>query len=164
MSPRFLLGLAALAVAAPLATTGCENRSCTSLWIVREMPYQAKVPEGVDVASSSLEVCLGAVCDVARLAPSMNPSVSGLRCEDVDGRTPTFPTQCRFDPSDRTLSLSTNTVYGGHAGSDVLVLTAVAPSGSRTEILRGTVSYADTTDDAARGACTDAYQGTFAQD
>jgi hypothetical protein len=64
----------------------------------------------------------------------------------------------------RTLTFTTNTVYGGHEGSDALVVTAIAASGARTELLRGTVTYQDTTDDAARGACTEAWKGTFTKE
>jgi hypothetical protein len=144
------------------ATAACgEDRSCTALGIVRETSYTAELPASLDPASVTIEVCFGTTCDTARLMRSANPNVVGLRCEDIDGRTPTFPTQCELAESDRKLVFTTNTVYGGHAGSDPLVVTAIGTGGERTEILRGTVAYENTTDEAARGACTDAWSGTF---
>jgi hypothetical protein len=126
------------------------------------MSYDAVVPQGVDPATTTLELCFGTVCDTSRLAKSQNPNVSGLLCEHLDSHTPKFPTQCTYAETARTVSFTTNTVYGvGHAGSDQLVLTAIAPTGTRTELLKGTVTYQDTTDDAARGACTEAWSGTF---
>jgi hypothetical protein len=142
----------------------CQNKDCTALGIVREMNYETTVPQGLDIASTKLETCFSAVCDTARIAASPNSNVSGLHCEDLDTHTPNFPTKCTFVESGRKLTLTTNTVYGGHAGSDRLVLTAVASSGARTELLRGSVSYEDTTDDAARGACTQAWNGTFTKE
>lgn len=158
--PLFLCPLLAL----PLLNLGCTTTTCTSLGIVREMPFEAALPQSVDPATTTLEVCFGKVCDTARLARSQNPNVAGLHCEDVDTRTPNFPTTCSYAEAERTLTFATNTVYGGHAGSDALVVTAIAASGARTEFLRGTVTYQDTTDDAARGACTEAWKGTFTKE
>lgn len=142
----------------------CQSESCTSLGIVNEMSYEAVVPTTLDAASTRLELCFGEVCDTARLAVSPNPNVVGLHCEDLDTHTPKFQTTCTFVETERKLQMVTNTVYGGHAGSDRLVLTAIDTSGARTEILRGTVTYEDTTDDAARAACTDAWEGTFTKE
>jgi len=147
-----------------MSGVACTNKTCNALGVVREMSYEAVLPQSVDPATTKLETCFGAVCDTSRLATSPNPNVSGLRCEDLDTHTPNFPTQCTFIENERKVALTTNTVYGGHAGSDRLVLTAIAPSGTRTELLRGTVTYADTTDDAARGACTEAWKGTFVRE
>jgi hypothetical protein len=149
-----------------LSAGACVNKTCTALGIVREMPFEATIPQAstLDPASLTLELCFGTVCDTAQLRTSPNPNLKGKRCEDVDGRTPSYPTQCTYDETERSLKLTTNTVYGGHEGSDRLVLTAVAASGARTELLRGTVRYEDTTDDSARGACTEAWKGTFTKD
>jgi hypothetical protein len=87
--------------------------------------------------------------------------VAGLICIPLNDSTPTFQTTCTWAFGERRVNLTTNTVYGGHAGSDTLVVTAIGGPGERTEVLRGTVTYTDTTDDAARGACTTAWQGTF---
>jgi hypothetical protein len=125
------------------------------------MSYAAVLPPAVDAASTKLEICFGTVCNVSRLSTSENPNVAGLICIPVNDSTPTFQTTCTWASSARRVDLSTNTVYGGHAGSDPLVVTAIGASGERTEVLRGTVTYTDTTDDAARGACTTAWQGTF---
>lgn len=141
--------------------SGCASKSCTALGIVRDMSYDATLPQAIDASTATLEFCFGAVCDTSRLARSPNPNVAGVICEDVDGRTPNFPTQCKLDESSRKLTMTTNTVYGGHAGSDTLVVTAIEASGQRTEVLRGTVTYEDTTDEPARGACTEAWKGTF---
>lgn len=127
------------------------------------MEYQADLPQGIEPGSLTLELCLGGVCDRSRLVRSANPNVDGTLCEDLDGQTASFPTRCTFVESTRKLTLTTNTVYGGHAGSDELRLTAIEPTGARTELLRGTVKYEDTTDDAARGACTEAWKGTFSK-
>jgi hypothetical protein len=161
VSPLAVVGL--LSGFSGLSVIACHSSSdeCTDVAIERPMTYEASVPASIDIASMTLETCFGAVCDTSRVAASENPNVSGLLCQDVDGHTPNFPTTCTFLASARTLSLSTNTVYGGHAGSDPLVLTAVTPAGARTELLRGTVTYTDTTDEAARGACTQAWQGSF---
>ncbi len=144
-----------------VAAAGCEEKSCTALSIVREMTYEAALPASVEPTAVTLEYCFGLVCDRSRLARSANPNVVGLICEDLDGRTPTFPTRCTYDESARTLTLTTNTVEGGHGGDDELVVTAITSSGARTELLRGTVTYEDTTDDSARAACTVAWKGTF---
>ncbi len=144
--------------------SGCADNSCTALGIVREMSYEANLPPSLEPTSTTVEICFSAVCDTARLAKSSNRNVTGLRCEDVDSRTPTFGTSCTFDEADRKLRFKTNTVPGGHAGSDRLVVTAIASDGARTELLRGTVTYEDTTDDAARGACTEAWKGTFTRE
>ena len=144
-----------------VAAPACSDTSCTALGIVREMPFEAAVPQAVDVTSATLELCIGSVCDTSRLLASSGGAAGERICEDLDSRTPSFPTTCTWSGSQRILKLRTNTVYGGHAGSDPLVLTAIAAGGARTELLRGTVVYQDTTDDAARGACTDAWAGTF---
>ena len=144
--------------------SGCADKSCTSLGISEEMSYEATLPQSLDARSTIIETCFSAVCDTARLAKSGNPNVTGLGCENVDSRTPTFGTSCTFDEAVRKLRFTTNTVYGGHAGSDRLVVTAIAPTGARTELLRGTVTYQNTTDDAARSACTEAWKGTFTKE
>jgi hypothetical protein len=144
------------------SSAACVNQSCTSLGIIREMPFSAELPQGLDPSSITLELCFDTVCDTAQLRASAETGV--LRCDDVDGRTVKYPTQCTYRESERTLRLITNTSYGGQAGSDRLVLTAIAASGARTELLRGTVRYQDTTDDSARAACTEAWQGSFTKE
>jgi hypothetical protein len=147
-----------------LSSVACANNTCTSLGIVREMSFETSLPQGLEPGAITLELCFGSVCDFSTLRASESPSVVGLHCEDIDGRTRNYPTQCAYGATDRKLQLSTNTAYGGHAGSESLVLTAIVSSGARTELLRGTVRYEDTTDEAARGACTDAWKGTFTKE
>lgn len=140
---------------------GCASQKvCTAIGIVRDMKYEAVVPPSVDLATTTIEICFGQTCDTSRLVESNGRTI----CEDIDTFTPNFPTTCELEASDRRLRFTTNTAYGGHAGSDRLVVTAIAASGARTELLSGTVTYTDTTDDAARGACTEAYEGTFTSD
>jgi hypothetical protein len=143
--------------AGALVLTGCTaDKSCTSLYVVREMKYSATLPAGLDVASTQLELCVGSLCDTSRLV--------GTHCEDVDGHTLHFQTTCSFAESERRLDLGTNTAADGHARPDHLTLTAIEASGARSEVLRGTVTYEDQTDDSARAACTEAWQGTFVPD
>ncbi len=127
------------------------------------MTYDAVLAPGLDTASTTVEICFDTTCDTSRLATSRNPNVTGIRCEDVDGHTPSFPTECTFDDASRKLAFTTNTVYGGHAGSSTMTVTAVGANGTRTELLRGTVSFQDTSDETARAACTTAWQGSFHQ-
>ncbi len=149
------------AAVAAFALPACENKSCTALGIIREMHFEAMLPEGLDAGVTTLELCFGSVCDTSRLVKSGDRIV----CEDVDSHTPNFPTTCTYATATRTLAFTTNTAYGGHRGEDRLVVTAILPSdGGRTPILTGTVTYEDTTDDAARGACIEAWQGSFTKD
>lgn len=160
-TPRACIAVVATAVIAIFGTAACSDaKSCTALGIIREMPYEATLPADMDASTTVLELCIGAACDRARFVTSQSDGI--VRCSDEDGRTEKFPTQCTFTPSNRKLALRTNTVYGGHAGSDPLSLDAFSADGTRTELLRGTVTYEDTTDDAARGACTEAWHGTLA--
>jgi hypothetical protein len=143
-----------LALSDALQACALESSSCTALAIQRPMLYEATLPKDINPSDTVLETCFGTTCDSARLAFSPNPQVKGLRCEDLDGRTVDFPTTCSYDDATRTVKFDTNTVYGGHAGADRLVVIARGNNGERVEILRGTVKYQDTSDDSSRGACT----------
>jgi len=149
-----------LGATASLLHAACSSRDCTDLGIGRQMLYDAALPESVDPSTATLEVCFGSACDTARLV-NRRPDDGVLHCEDLDGRTPKFPTQCTYAASERKLAFTTNTAYGGRGGSERLVVTAIAKAGARDEVLKGTVTYRDATDDAARGACIEAWEGTF---
>ena len=159
-SPSFLGPLSLLCLSLLPLVAACDaelGRTCTALGIIRDLKFDARLPDDIATEAVTIEICFGDACDTSRLVQGTDETI---RCEDLDGRTPRFPTQCVLTPGDRKLAFTTNTVYGGHAGSDPLTVTAVA-SGGRREILRGTVRYTDTTDDAARGACVEAWTGTF---
>lgn len=137
---------------------GCST-SCTDVLVLDEMPFETKLPDGLDPAAVDLEVCFDATCDTTRLVSREGKLV----CVDVDGETPLFQTRCSFDPSTRSLAFATNTLYGGREGTDRLVLTAIA-SGQRTEILRGTVTYRESSTPTS-GACgASPWAGTFTRD
>lgn len=155
---RAILGMIAMTSILILGIAACEEKSCSFLLVIEEMSFEAALPTELDPATTVLELCIGPACDRARLATGSDGVV---RCDDEDGRTETFPTECTFTASDRKIALRTNTVYGGHSGDDPLSLTAIAANGARTELLRGTVTFEDVTDDGARGACTEAWRGTF---
>jgi hypothetical protein len=143
----------------------CQNKDCTALGIVRELAFDAPLPSGMEPSGLTLKVCFGTVCDTSRLVASPSAAAAGLRCQDVDTKTPNFPTSCNFVEAERKLRFTTNTVYGGHVGSDTLVVSAfTSKDPTPVEILRGSVRYTNTTDDAARGACTEAWSGTFTKE
>jgi hypothetical protein len=129
------------------------------------MHFDAQLPADFVAGTSTLELCIGTLCDTSSVGPpaAADPQQDRLVCSDVDGRTPTFQTTCQADSKTaHTLHLTTNTAYGGHPGTDTLVLTVIDASGKRTAILSGTVTYQDGTTDYTKGACgAPFYSGTF---